>query len=146
MKIDTNKWAAYILAAILSIILVSILFCGCRNPHFGTHVQDSTRVVHRIDTFMVYAHDSVIMQMPCSDSIEIAYVDRWHTNTIYKNAAVHDTISTYRLDSVPFPVYIEKEVVRNSKTATFALWYMWTSFVLIAAGIALFIYRKIRRL
>ena len=137
-----DKFAIFVGIASAIMLMLCIMF-GCKpQQQFGSHTKDSVRVEQRIDTFLLMSHDSVIVQMPCSDSIEVAYVDRWHTNTIYKRTISHDTINTYRLDSVPYPVEVEKVVIRNSRIATFALWYMWISLVAIVAAIALYIYRK----
>lgn len=123
------------------IILVVMLLTSCKTIHVGcgTHKADSVRVEMRVDTFMQVVKDSVTIQLPCSDSIEVAYVDRWHTNTLYKTRDVHDTIAVHEVDSVPYAVEVEKVVTQNSGFARFAIWWFVGSLliILLVAGICL---------
>lgn len=143
MKQEEKKANMAIIAIfVLGIIAVLLCTTGCKQQQFGSHQQDSVRIVQRIDTFMVYSRDSVIMQMPCSDSIEVAYVDRWHTNTIINRTIAHDTISTCRIDTIIKPVDVVHEVVRNSRFAYFCegSFFAMVAFILVFLGFS--IYRK----
>lgn len=140
MKKD-KLWA--VLALILTVILCFVLIsCKTIKVEGETHKRDSTRVEYRVDSFYHYIHDSVRVQLPCSDSIDVAYVERWHDEEIRDKKALHDTIRIERLDSIPYPVEVEKVVIQNSPMAKAALWYMWVSIAAIALVIGWKLFRK----
>lgn len=127
-----------VIALLLCITIISA--CKTIKVEGGTHKRDSVRIEQRVDTFMLRVTDSVTIQLPCSDSIEVAYIDRWHTETVYKTRDIHDTLQVCKVDSVPYPVEVEKVVVRNSPFAKFCVWWTIGSLLLIAVSI----YRKLR--
>ena len=138
-----NK-AIVVITIVAYIILVVMLLTSCKTIHVGggTHKADSVRVEMRVDTFMQVVKDSVTIQLPCSDSIEVAYVDRWHTNTIYKTRDIHDTIAVCKVDSVPYAVEVEKVVTKNSGFAMFAIWHTIGTWIILLAALAIWLFKK----
>lgn len=128
---DTKRlW--WLLVVMTSVALV-IMFSGCKTIHVGqSHDRDSVRVEYRVDSFTHIIRDSVRVQLPCSDSIEVAYVDRWHTEYVKDKSIMHDTISVCSTDTIykPYRIEVEKEV--NSGFAKFCIWWTIGSWLLIA--------------
>lgn len=93
--------------------MLASTICSCRTiyaPTNGNHSRDSVRVEHRIDSVVQVIHDSVTVQMPCNDSIEVAYIDRWRTEYRDRKVAVHDTIVKHTIDTIYTPVEVIREV------------------------------------
>lgn len=133
-----KMWLAWCALAIVTILMIAGM-TGCKTTRVGTqHDRDSVRVEYRTDTFTQVIRDSVVKQMPCSDSIEIAYIDRWRTNTIYRSTALHDTIRVASTDTIYQPYEVVKYKTHNSPFATCCIG------IVIAILVILFIYLAIK--
>lgn len=123
------KNAIWVLLAV-SMVLLAWGATSCRTyvPVVEEHTKDSVRVELRVDTFYQVVSDSVVVKLPCSDSIEVAYVDRWHTNTIYKVRERVDTIRYEQIDSIPYIKEVAGPVVyKNNRFGNFCIvWFMLT--------------------
>lgn len=131
-NIRETKFVALLIAVILAFLLASILLSGCKTVRAGTsHERDSVRVEHRVDTFERLIIDSVRIQMPCSDTIEVAYVERKRTEKVKQKTASVDTIYISNRDTIfqPYPVKEEVVIIKNSGFATFCIWYFWITFI-----------------
>lgn len=118
-------------------ILATLFFLWCATacktvyvPVVETHETDSVRIETRVDTFYQHTHDSVRVQLPCSDSIEVAIIERWHTDTIREKSVQTDTVTVAQRDSVPQIVEVEKVVTENSPFARFCICYFFLSILL----------------
>lgn len=125
------------LLVVMTAVALVIMFTGCKTIHVGqAHDRDSVRVEYRVDSFTHIIRDSVRVQLPCSDSIEVAYVDRWHTEYKDRTMKLHDTISVCSTDTIYRPYRVEVEKVVNSGFAKFCIWWFVGSLLLIALMIA----------
>lgn len=141
---DENKKANYAIWAVFVFTMVVLLWgtTACKTryiPVVEEHTKDSVKNEVKVDTFYQVVKDSVVVQMPCNDSIEVAYVDRWHTDYIYKVKEVHDTTQVVQVDKEPQIVEVEKVITKNSRFANFSI--CW--FFLSIAAIAIRLYFKI---
>lgn len=140
-KKESKLWA--VLALILTVILcLASVSCRVIRVNGGSHHSDSIRIEQRVDTFVQVLKDSVTIQLPCSDSISVAYVDRYHTDTRYIRTLLHDTIRTERIDSIPYPVEVERVVTKNSGFANFCIWVFWILVTAIVCIVGCWVIRK----
>lgn len=95
-------------------IAVGLLFCAllgsCGTTKYVPvveHRTDTVRVVqHERDS--IYLHDSIyVSQQQRGDTVWLT-TDRWHTQ--YRDRWKHDTLYQSRVDSVPAPYPVIKEV------------------------------------
>lgn len=129
--------------AVLLLAFLVFAFTGCKTVQVGqSHDRDSVRVEYRVDSFTHVIRDSVRIQLPCNDSIEVAYVDRWRTNTIYRYTALRDTIRVCSTDTIYQPYEVPVIKTQNSKFATFCIWNSVIIWVIIAITLSLLIYRR----
>lgn len=140
---NENKKANYAIGLLLAVTLVLLAwgFASCKTkyiPVVEEHTRDSLVYINKTDTFYQHTFDSIRIQLPCSDSIEVAYVERWHTDTIREKSVRVDTISVERVDKEPQIVEVEKEVYKNDPFAKFCIWW----FVLSIGYLAIKIYLK----
>lgn len=125
--------------AVLVFLFVFFSFClnGCKAVKVGaSHDRDSIRTEMRVDTFTRVVRDSVRVQLPCSDTIEVAYIDRWHKETIVQKSIERDTVRVCTTDTIRQPYPVEKVVVKNSGFARFCIWVVVILFVILLLNIA----------
>lgn len=133
------------LLAVLAIVLLIWGMASCKTvyvPVVEEHTKDSVRTEVRVDTFYREIKDSVVVQMPCNDSIEIAYVDRWHTDTKYIIREVHDTTTVAQVDKEPQIVEVEKVVTQNSGLAKFCIWFFFIVLAVVLGVIGWKLFKK----
>ncbi len=100
------KWALLVLL----IGIVAVGFVSCKSKEYVTVPEYHTEYICKTDTFAkldsVYLKDSVFVYHNGDTVIinKIAYRDRYHN--IYKVKT--DTV--LKKDSIPYPVYVEKEL------------------------------------
>ena len=92
------------------IILLVALLGSCTTTKFvevERHKTDTLRETKVLrDSF--YIHDSIFVNQWQQGDTIYQVRDRWRTQ--YVNKAVHDTVYRARIDSVPVPYPVEKEV------------------------------------
>ena len=118
---------------------------GCKTPAVVApvvHNKDSVRIEYQ------YKHDSI-------------YTDRWHTilqkgDTLlirdsifiheYKLLEKHDTLSLQRIDSIPYPVEVEKQLTSGQRflmNSGIACWCLVALIVLLGiTALIIRIYKK----
>lgn len=141
-----EKLTSAIVVTLVCIGMAIALF-GCKTHYapVDVHDRDSTHVQIKTDTFWRHTIDSIVTQMPCSDSIEVAYEHVYHSDIIRDKQTIHDTTIVNNTDTIyqPYEVIVEKEIVRNSKFATFCVWHTFAVWAILAIIIAVFITKKI---
>lgn len=103
------------LVAMALMALLSLLLAGCTTTKYVTaerHTTDTLRIIdHQRDS--IYMHDSIYV----SERGDTVKIERWHTQ--YRDRWQTDTIWQSRVDSVGYPILIEKKVeVPRELTAT----------------------------
>ena len=96
-----------ILTAIAILIIASWLM-GCKSVKYVTvpeYHTDTLRETRNIRD-SIYLHDSIHVK-ELGDTV---WIERWHTS--YRDRLKTDTVYHSRVDSVPFPVEVEKEVAK----------------------------------
>lgn len=146
MNEDDKAKLAIMAIAAASLLWFFMCLYGCKTqyiPGNEVHTKDSANISVRVDTFIHHTRDSIVTKLPCSDTIEVAYVDRWHYERITEKQIKNDTIRVASNDSIPVIVEVEKEVVRNSWFAKFCIWLVILGAIAAAATIA---YKVIKRI
>lgn len=91
---------------VLSILLFVVLFCSCTKTEYITipeyHTDTTYIAKHQRDS--IYLHDSISVKEK-GDTIQI---EKWHTKYIERE--IHDTTYQSKVDSVPKPYPVIKEV------------------------------------
>lgn len=138
-----------ILAVLLIVFLVGYItsLTGCKTVKVGTsHDKDSVRVEYRVDSFTQIVRDSVRIQLPCSDSIEVAYVDRWHTEYKDRTFKIHDTIRVCSTDTIYQPYPVVEYKTKNSGFARFCIWWTIGTWIIILLTLVIWLLKMyIRR-
>ena len=96
--------------AFIAALLICALFGSCTTTKYVTvpeYHTDTVRIVqHQRDS--IYLSDSIYVSDFVRDDTVYKTVERWHTKYIEKQ--VHDTLYQSKVDSVPYPVEVIKEV------------------------------------
>lgn len=74
-------------------------------------VRVDTTYISKVQRDSIYLHDSVAVRQEIKGETIYAYVDRWHTQ--YKYIVRTDTLTRARVDSIPYPVEIVRQVPRH---------------------------------
>ena len=103
------------LEAVLVLILVALiclLFVGCTKTEYITveKVRNDTTYINKVQRDSVWLHDSTFVKV-AGDTV---LIERWHT--VWQNHTAHDTVYKARVDSVPVPYPVVKEVERKRST------------------------------
>lgn len=127
--------------AIVAIVVWATMLTGCKTIKVGTaHDKDSVRVEYRVDSFTHVIRDSVRIQLPCNDSIEVAYIDRWHTEYKDRTLKVHDTIQVCSTDTIYQPYPVKEVVTKNSGFARFCIWHTIVVWIIILLASAIWLW------
>lgn len=93
-------------AAVLLAAIVLMLFTGCKHVEYVAvpeHHTD-TLYVHQTERDSIYLHDSTFVRVG-GDTV---LIERWRTQ--YHDRWRTDTLRRVRIDSVAYPVIVEKKV------------------------------------
>ena len=123
---------------LLGFLIAAVLMCSCRS------VETVVVTQHHTDTLMVMKHqrDSVWLH----DSISVkekgdtVTIEKWHTK--YKVKEVHDTTYVAKVDSIPVPYEVIKEVPAKLSKPQKGLMGIG---LLSLMGILIFIASKLKR-
>ena len=123
-------------------ILLCLFICSCKTTKVVTvdRVTHDTTFVAREHRDSIYLHDSVfVKEWQKGDTVFITtmqWKDRW------RERIVKDTLRVVKVDSIPVPYPVVKEVEKKMTKTQKGL--MWTGGLSIMALLA-FVFRKIRR-
>ena len=123
-------------------ILLCLFVCSCKTTKVVTveRVTHDTTFVAREHRDSIYLHDSVfVKEWQKGDTVFVSktqWKDRW------RERIVKDTLRVVKVDSIPVPYPVVKEVEKKLTKTQKGL--MWTGGLSIMALLA-FVYRKIRR-
>lgn len=96
----------------LAALALLYLLAGCETTSYipveTIKYRDSVHLVERKDS--IHVHDSVYIRQWAAGDTE--YVERVTVHTLYRDRWRVDTILIHRLDSVPKPVPVTKEVIK----------------------------------
>lgn len=104
--------AAVMLAVAWSVILLSVMLGGCARPAVQIVERTHTDTLIMKDRLRdsIFIHDSIAAwQQPSGDTL---YIYKVRVRTEYRDRMVHDTVYMARVDSVPVPYPVVKEVNR----------------------------------
>lgn len=128
---------------LLIMIATVVVFTACKTKERVVtveHVTHDTTVVAREHRDSIYLHDSVfVKEWQKGDTVFVSVMqwkDRW------RERIVKDTLRVVKVDSIPVPYEVVREVPRKLSKTQKGL--MWTGGLSIMALFA-FLVRKIRR-
>ena len=141
---DENPRTIYWLIMAMIVMCAIAMIAGCKQieyiavPEYHTDTLRETRNIRD----SIYLHDSIHVK-ELGDTV---WIERWHTS--YRDRLKTDTVYHSRVDSVPFPVEVKKEVAKPltwwQKTQMYAGDVMLLV-LFVAAGFGAWkLYRKIR--
>ena len=107
---DFIKFEA-VLVLILGLLVLWAL-CSCTKTEYITveKVRNDTTYINKVQRDSVWLHDSTFVKV-AGDTV---LIERWHT--VWQNHTAHDTVYKARVDSVPVPYPVVKEVERKRST------------------------------
>lgn len=88
------------------IIAAAIMIVGCKSVEYVPVIEHRTDTVYKSKVVhdSIYQHDSTYIKEK-GDSV---YIERWHTKYVLKEKT--DTLYESRVDSIPVPYEVVKEV------------------------------------
>lgn len=105
MMVGCLQGSALIVLILMGLVLC-LLFSSCTTTKYiqVPVVHTDTTVITKHQRDSIWMHDSVMV----SEKGETIRIERWHTKYIERQ--VHDTLYKAKVDSVPYPVEVIKEV------------------------------------
>ena len=142
MKSDRNLSRLAFLVAI-SLMTISIL-SGCKTTKYVPVDKVTYRDIIKHDTLhrhdSIYVHDSITTTLK-GDTV---FRDRWHRETILKETYKTKIDSFTKVDSIPIPYPIEKELTKWQQfQLKYAVWSMGAMCALLVV-LGVIIYRRIK--
>lgn len=94
-------------------MVAALLLQGCRTPAptIVERVRTDTAYVSKIQRDSVWLHDSVMVERWLRGDTVFEFRDRWHVKYVERLRV--DTVYRARVDSVPVPYEVVKEVERR---------------------------------
>lgn len=91
---------------LLFIMAAAIMMVGCKSVEYVPVIEHRTDTVYQSKVVhdSIYQHDSTYIKEK-GDSV---YIERWHTKYVLKEKT--DTLYESRVDSIPVPYEVVKEV------------------------------------
>ena len=96
--------------AFIGMIVLGLLLCALLGSCTTTKyvqvpvVHNDTTIITKHQRDSIWMHDSIMV----SEKGDTVRIEKWHTKYVTKE--VHDTLYQARVDSVPYPVEVVKEV------------------------------------
>jgi disulfide bond formation protein DsbB len=142
MKSERNLSRLAFLVAI-SLMTISIL-SGCKTTKYVPVDKVTYRDIIKHDTLhrhdSIYVHDSITTTLK-GDTV---FRDRWHRETILKETYKTKIDSFTKVDSIPIPYPIEKELTKWQQfQLKYAVWSMGAMCALLVV-LGVIIYRRIK--
>lgn len=126
-----------------ALMLVAILFTSCASPKVVTverTVHDTLHITKQ-QRDSIFLHDSIYVRERSSGDTVFVEIDRWHTQ--FRDRWLHDSIYSVRVDSVPVPYPVEKQVPAwLSRWQQMQLWLGRLMLVALAVCAAVWLIRK----
>ena len=142
---DLNFWHIP-LGMLLAVAFLALLMCSCKTieyvPVVEKEVHHDSIYFTKVQRDSVWLHDSISVKEK-GDTIRI---ERWHTKYIEKQ--VHDTTYIAKVDSIPVPYEVVKEVAAELSWWQQTRMRMGEALILILSALAAFglwrIYRRFK--
>lgn len=95
---------------LFAMVLLLFLLTSCKQTEYVTveKVRTDTTYVTKWQKDSVWLHDSVYVKETSSGDTVFLNIEKWHTRYVTKE--VHDTLYKARVDSIPVPYEVVKEV------------------------------------
>ena len=111
---DLNLWHIP-LGMLAAVAVLALLMCSCKTIEYVPIVEHETHhdsiYFTKVQRDSIWQHDSILIKQK-GDTVRI---EKWHTKYIEKQ--VHDTTYVAKVDSIPVPYEVIKEVpAKLSKT------------------------------
>ena len=140
---DLNFWHIP-LGMLFAVAFLALLMCSCKTieyvPVVEKEVHHDSIYFTKVQRDSVWLHDSISVKEK-GDTIRI---ERWHTKYIEKQ--VHDTTYIAKVDSIPVPYEVVKEVAAELSWWQQTRMKLGEALILILSGLAgLGVWRIYRR-
>ena len=105
MKAGCMQAVVFVLMIVLGLALCALLGSCTTTKYVQVPVvHNDTTIVTKHQRDSIWMHDSIMV----SEKGDTVRIEKWHTKYIEKQ--VHDTLYQSKVDSVPYPVEVIKEV------------------------------------
>lgn len=105
MKAGCLQAVGFILMIVLGLALCALLGSCTTTKYIQVPVvHNDTTVITKHQRDSIWMHDSILV----SEKGDTVRIEKWHTKYVTKE--VHDTLYQAKVDSVPYPVEVIKEV------------------------------------
>ena len=98
----------WLLAPIFWIIIICLVMCSCRSVQYVPVevIKTDTTYINKVQRDSIYQLDSVYIR----DKGDTVLITK--TRYLYRDKLIRDTVYMSRIDSVPVPYPVEKELTR----------------------------------
>lgn len=99
------------------IIIIALICCGCRSTKYVMveRVRTDTTYINKTQYDSIWMHDSIHLKEYTKGDTVFLEKTKWQVK--YKEKQVHDTLIHERVDSVPVPYPVEKELTLGQRIA-----------------------------
>lgn len=115
IKFNYNNMARMLWGAFFGILIVGIIImlCSCTKTEYVTveKIKHDTTYVSKVQRDSVRLHDSIYVHEWTKGDTVYRDRDRWHT--VYRETKSCDIIYQHRVDSLPVPYPVIKEVEKQ---------------------------------
>ena len=98
--------AIFYIAALVVGMLICLLFGSCKSVEyvFVPQTHTDTLIVTKVQHDSIYINDSTVI----TEKGDTVTIEKWHTKYVEKQ--IHDTTYVSKIDTIPQPYPVEKEV------------------------------------
>lgn len=98
---------------LFAMVLLLFMLTSCKQVEYVTveKVRTDTTYITKLVKDSVRMHDSIYVKETTSGDTVFLNVEKWHTRIV--NKEVHDTLYKARVDSIPVPYEVVKEVAKE---------------------------------
>ena len=123
-------------------LILCVILGSCTTTEYVTveKVKHDTTYISKLQRDSIWLHDSIYVKEWMKGDTVYRDVDRWHT--VYRETKSRDTVYQARIDSVPVPYPVIKEVEKPLSKSQRGL--MWMGVLSVLALIVFFVY-KVKR-
>lgn len=139
-----NRWEGLLWFLLLAgmLFVVGVMLTGCKTKErivTVEHVRTDTTYITKEQRDSIWLHDSIYVHEWSKQDTVYMLQEKWHTK--YKEKVVRDTIYQAKVDSVPVPYEVVKEVRKP-------MWWwqkmlIWWGLI-CAAGAGVWVWLKVK--
>ena len=119
---------------VVCIIIIALLCCSCKTKYVMVEsVRVDTTYINKTQYDSIWMHDSIYLKEYMKGDTVFLEKTKWQIK--YKEKQVHDTLIHERVDSIPVPYPVEKNLRWGQRTAIKFFPWVLTGFICLLGWI-----------